>query len=53
MGADTQTYVDAYNYAVEGFRRMGREFMWVPPRDYRHLATGEVKDRKVDRWGLL
>jgi hypothetical protein len=48
-----QSYVDAYNYVVEGFRRMGRKFMWVPPREYRYLATGEVKEQKVDRWGLL
>jgi len=48
-----QAYIDAYNYAVEGFRRMGREFMWTPSREYRHLATGEVKEQKVDRWGLL
>jgi hypothetical protein len=50
---DGQEYVKAHEYAVRGFGRLGREYMWIPPRKYRHLAYGDVKGKKLDRWGLI
>jgi len=48
-----KSYASAHEYAVRGFRRTGREYLWRPPRSFRHLASGGRKEGKGrSRWGL-
>ena len=48
-----KSYASAHDYAVRGFRRMGREYLWRPPPSFRHLALGGREESKgKSRWGL-